>query len=81
MGCHISNAALSVIFTFRYLKVGIAKLYNLSTVCLCAELNKDRWLLCIFDSGHALAFHFLLNSLVNAEVCFVNAFKSHSRTI
>lgn len=31
--------------------------------------------------GHALPFHFLLNSLVNAEVCFVKALKSPSRTI
>lgn len=34
-----------------------------------------------FDSSHALPFHFLLNSLVNAEVCFVKAFKSPNSTI
>lgn len=29
----------------------------------------------LFDSDHALPFHFLLNSFVNAEVCCVEAFK------
>lgn len=39
-----------------------------------------RQILCMFDSSHALPFQSPLNSLVNAEVCFVKAFKSLSRT-
>lgn len=30
----------------------------------------------LFDSGHALPFRFLLNSFVNAEVCYVEALKA-----
>lgn len=45
---------------------------NLQLVCL--DFKTDRTISCTSVSGHALPFHFLLNSLVNADVCFVKAF-------
>lgn len=48
-----------------------------SSVCLFI----CKWICFTFDSNHALPFHFLSNSLINAEVCFVKAFKSLSRNI
>lgn len=55
-------------------------IYGVS-VFMCRWRGRHGLLLCTFDSVCALPFHFLLNSLVNAEVCFVKAFKSLSRTI
>lgn len=51
----------------------VVQFMNLQCVCLCADVK--------INSGHALPFHFLLNSLVNAELCFVKALKSPTRTI
>lgn len=72
MGSAIPDAAIFVMFTV-----------NSYTLTLFMGRCEDGQMHATytFDSGQALSFHFLLNSLVNVEMCFVKVLKSPNRTI
>lgn len=73
MGHCIPDAAVSVFAVCYYTFVLLLYLH--------ADVKMDRHVTYTFDSGHALSFHFLLNSRVNAEMCFVKVLISPNRTI